>query len=144
MTEETDLDLHLVLTSPRNLQNQGPETDRDAIIRFAVQFLDLQISATARDAILELARVEWDVEAALDSWSPDNGGGEGDGDEEGQPPKKRRRLDDDDGDDDEEGGHEGGKGKPRPRPRERAKREPQMSDWVPLHRRRRPGRTCAE
>ena len=111
VTEETDLDIHLILTSARNLQTQGRETDRDAIIRLAIQFLDLQPSATARDAMIELARAEWDVEAALDSWSPDNGEEGGDGDEEGQPPKKRRRLDDDDGDDDEEGGHGGGKGK---------------------------------
>lgn len=52
----TDLDLHLVLTFPMTLQIQGPGTDRDAIIRLAVQLLDLQPSATARNTIVELVR----------------------------------------------------------------------------------------
>lgn len=38
VTEETDLDLHLILTSSRNLQIQGSETDRDAIARLANHF----------------------------------------------------------------------------------------------------------
>lgn len=74
VTEETDLDLYLVvLTFPRNLQTQGPETDGDAITRLAVQVPNLQPSATAREAILENTRAEWDVETALESWRPDHG-----------------------------------------------------------------------
>ena len=87
------------------------ESDRAAITRLAVRFLDItQPRASARDAILGLAREDWDLGEALASWYDDNGDDEEDGNhdnDEGQPPRKKRRFDDRG----EDGGDEKGKGK---------------------------------
>ena len=72
-------------------------------------FIGSQPFATARDALIELVRAAWDVEAALNNWSPDQAE-EGDRDDEGQPPSKQQHLNDDD-DNGEVGDSERGKGK---------------------------------
>ena len=113
-TEENDEELFLALRFRRNSIPRRPhESDEEAMTRLAVQFLGSEPFATARDALIELVRAGWDVEVALNNWTPDQAE-EGDQDDEGQPPSKRQRLNDD-GDDGEEGdgGRVKGKGKQR-------------------------------
>ena len=109
-TEESDKDLFLALRNPHNpVPRRSYESDDEAMTRLAVQFMASQPFATARDALIELFRAAWDVEAALNNWSPDQAE-EGHRDDEGQPPSKRQHLNSDD-DDGEEGDGERGKGK---------------------------------
>ena len=113
-TEDNDLYLYLALQYPRTSIPRHPhESDNEAMTRLAVQFLDSERLATTREALIELARAGWDVEVALNNWSPDQAE-EGDRDDEGQPPSKRQRLNDDDDDGEEgDGGRAKGKGKQR-------------------------------
>ena len=108
-----------------NLPDRSRESDRTAITRLAVQFLDFaRPRASAHEALIELARASWDVDAALDSWDSNNGDGvenddgADDQNNEGQPPKKKQRLHDtdaaDEGEEEEEEEEEeegNGKGK---------------------------------
>ena len=113
-TEDNDLFLYLALQYPRTSVPCYPyESDEEARTRLALQFLDSNRFVTARDALIELVRAGWDVEVALNNWSPDQAE-EGDRDDEGQPPSKRQRLNDDDDDSEEgDGGRAKGKGKQR-------------------------------
>ena len=113
-TEEHDEELSLALQLRRyNIPRHPYESEDEAMTRLAVQFLGSEPFATARDALIELVRAGWDVEAALNNWSPDQAE-EGDQNDEDQPPSKRRRLNnhDDDGEEDY-GGQRKGKGKQR-------------------------------
>ena len=113
-TAENDEELFLALQFRRNSIPRHPyETEDEAMTRLAVQFLGSEPFATARDALIELVRAGWDLEAALNNWSPDQPE-EGDRDDEDQPPSKRQRLSDDDDDGGEDHGRQGkGKGKQR-------------------------------
>ena len=113
-TEESDEDLFLALQSPHTpVPRRSYESNDEAMTRLAVQFMGSQPFATARDALIELVRAAWDVEAAINNWSPDQAE-EGHRDDEGQPPSKRQHLNNDDDDGEEEEGERGkGKGKPR-------------------------------
>lgn len=98
----------------RNAENS--ESHRATITRLAVRFL--RSRASARDAILELARANWDLDGALAAWYDGNSddGKDGDGadnqdDEEGQPPRKKRRFDDRSEGEGDEKGKGKGKGK---------------------------------
>ena len=109
-TEENDEDLFLALQYRRaSIPRRPHESDDEAMTRLAVQFISSEPFATARDALIELVRAGWDVEVALNSWSPDQAE-ELDRDDEDLPPSKWQRLSNDD--DDGEEGHGGqGKGK---------------------------------
>ena len=113
-TEENDEELFLALQFRRTSIPRRPhESDNEAMTRLAVQFIGSEPFATARDALIELVRASWDVEVALNNWSPDQAE-EGDQDDEGQPPSKRQHLNDDDDDGEEvDGGRGKGKGKQR-------------------------------
>ena len=113
-TEDIDLDLYLALQYPRTSVPCHPhESNEEAMTRLALQFLDSNRFVTARGALIELVRAGWDVELALNNWSPDQAE-EGDRDDEGQPPSKRQRLNDDNDDGEEgDGGRAKGKGKQR-------------------------------
>ena len=113
-TEEDDQELFLALQFRRTSIPRLPhESDDEAMMRLAVQFIGSEPFATARDALIELVRAGWDVEVALNNWSPDEAE-EGDRDDEGRPPSKRQRLNDDDDDGEEgDGGRGKGKGKQR-------------------------------
>ena len=110
VTEQDDEELILALHLRRNLiPRHRYESEDDAITRLAVEFLGSEPFATARDALIELVRADWDIDVALNNWSPEYAE-EGNGDDGGQPPQKRRRLNDDD-DSNDEGGDGRGKGK---------------------------------
>ena len=109
-TEENDEDLFLALQDPRtSVPRHTYESDDEARTRLAVQFMGSQPFATARDALIELVRAAWDVEAALNNWNPDLAE-DGDRDDEGQPRSKRQHFNNDD-DYGEEGDGERGKEK---------------------------------
>ena len=83
-TEENDKELFLALQFRRNSIPRHPhESDDEAMMRLAVQFIGSEPFATARDALIELVRAGWDVEVALNNWSPDQAE-EGGQDNEGQ------------------------------------------------------------
>lgn len=118
VTESSDRDLYLALGWRRSLLPTLPgESDERTITRLAVDFLGLDPRASARDALLALARADWDLDAALERWSLETSNGGNDearrnnSEDEGQPPRKRQRRDDDDDEDEAEGGDDGGKRK---------------------------------
>ena len=108
-----------------NLTTFPGEPNRAAIIRLAVEFLHRAgPRASARDALIGLAREDWDVEVALDRWEAEaDGDVEGDDggdeqDDEGQPPSKKRRLEDSDEDEED---HDGGRGDAKGKGKEKGK-----------------------
>ena len=94
------------------LPNHPGESNDAAIVRLAVQLLDLAGPLlSARDALIELSRADWDLGEALNNWVPsidddvEKSNETSDGDNEGQPPSKRqRRGDDEEGERDGQGG----------------------------------------
>ena len=100
-----------------DLRTYPGEPNGAAIIRLAVQFLDRAgPRASARDALIGLARERWDLDNALNRWEAEaEAGGDVEGDDgadgrdhKGQPPpNKKRRLE---GSDEDEEDHDGGRG----------------------------------
>ncbi len=92
-TEDNDRDLFWAQRWRLNeLTTYQGEYNDAAIIRLAVQFLDRTgPRASARDAVIWLARGLGDLDNALDRWEAEADGADGQ-DHEDQPPNKKRRV----------------------------------------------------
>ncbi len=118
-TEDNDGDLFLALGHRLDeLTTYHGESNRAAITRLAVRFLDRTgPRASARDALIWLAREGWDLDDALNRWEAEADGADGQ-DHEDQPPNKRRRVEGSDEDDD---GYDGGRGDAKGKGKEKGK-----------------------